>query len=167
MVSSSTPAREGVISSYEKTYGFGSLRVERDRIADLDLRVLPSAGVGYQFVESADFNLNAEAGLAYRYEKYDDDGTDEAISAKLGYHVDKALNPDVKVFHNLVYYPSLERLDDYYILGDVGLRADLTDKLFAEFKFEWILPGHGRRCHFPASRMKVEMQRCIDWMARR
>ncbi|MGH7002409.1 MAG: MBL fold metallo-hydrolase [Alphaproteobacteria bacterium] len=36
----------------------------------------------------------------------------------------------------------------------------------AEFRFEWILPGHGRRCRFPAVRMKVEMQRCLDWMAR-
>jgi glyoxylase-like metal-dependent hydrolase (beta-lactamase superfamily II) len=35
----------------------------------------------------------------------------------------------------------------------------------AEHRFEWILPGHGRRCHFPADRMRVEMQRCLDWMA--
>jgi glyoxylase-like metal-dependent hydrolase (beta-lactamase superfamily II) len=35
----------------------------------------------------------------------------------------------------------------------------------AEYRFEWILPGHGRRCHFPEARMKAEMQRCIDWMA--
>jgi len=37
----------------------------------------------------------------------------------------------------------------------------------AEFRFEWMLPGHGRRCHFPAAQMKVEMQRCVDWMAQR
>jgi len=37
--------------------------------------------------------------------------------------------------------------------------------LLAEHRFEWILPGHGRRCHFPAPRMKREMQRCLDWMA--
>jgi len=36
----------------------------------------------------------------------------------------------------------------------------------AEYRFEWILPGHGRRCHFPAARMRQEMQRCLDWMAR-
>ncbi len=35
----------------------------------------------------------------------------------------------------------------------------------AERRFEWILPGHGRRCHFPADRMRAEMQRCLDWMA--
>jgi glyoxylase-like metal-dependent hydrolase (beta-lactamase superfamily II)/ferredoxin len=34
-------------------------------------------------------------------------------------------------------------------------------------RFEWILPGHGRRCHFPGARMRAEMQRCLDWMAGR
>ncbi len=35
----------------------------------------------------------------------------------------------------------------------------------AEHRFEWILPGHGRRCKFSAARMREEMQRCLDWMA--
>jgi glyoxylase-like metal-dependent hydrolase (beta-lactamase superfamily II)/ferredoxin len=36
----------------------------------------------------------------------------------------------------------------------------------ATFRFEWILPGHGRRCHFPAPRMAAEMRRCLDALAR-
>jgi glyoxylase-like metal-dependent hydrolase (beta-lactamase superfamily II) len=36
----------------------------------------------------------------------------------------------------------------------------------AEFRFEWLLPGHGRRCHFPAPRMAAEMRRCLDALAR-
>jgi glyoxylase-like metal-dependent hydrolase (beta-lactamase superfamily II)/ferredoxin len=40
-----------------------------------------------------------------------------------------------------------------------------TERLAAH-RFEWILPGHGRRCHFPAARMRDEMQRCLDWMRR-
>ncbi|MDF1661355.1 MAG: MBL fold metallo-hydrolase [Planctomycetota bacterium] len=31
--------------------------------------------------------------------------------------------------------------------------------------FEWILPGHGWPCQFSPDQMKIEMQRCIDWMA--
>jgi glyoxylase-like metal-dependent hydrolase (beta-lactamase superfamily II) len=34
----------------------------------------------------------------------------------------------------------------------------------ARFRFEWILPGHGRRCHLPADEMRRQMQRCLDWM---
>lgn len=36
----------------------------------------------------------------------------------------------------------------------------------AQFRFEWILPGHGRRCHFPAPRMAAEMRRCLDALER-
>ena len=35
----------------------------------------------------------------------------------------------------------------------------------AEHRFEWILPGHGRRCQFDADEMAVQMQRCVEWMA--
>jgi glyoxylase-like metal-dependent hydrolase (beta-lactamase superfamily II)/ferredoxin len=34
----------------------------------------------------------------------------------------------------------------------------------ARHSFEWILPGHGRRCRFDRERMAAEMQRCIAWM---
>lgn len=34
----------------------------------------------------------------------------------------------------------------------------------SRYRFEWILPGHGWRCHFPTPRMAAEMRRCLDWM---
>jgi glyoxylase-like metal-dependent hydrolase (beta-lactamase superfamily II)/ferredoxin len=34
----------------------------------------------------------------------------------------------------------------------------------ARHRFEWILPGHGRRCHFSADRMAAEMAHCVAWM---
>ncbi len=38
-----------------------------------------------------------------------------------------------------------------------------SEKL-AAYSFEWILPGHGRRCHFPRERMASEMQKALRWM---
>lgn len=32
------------------------------------------------------------------------------------------------------------------------------------YRFEWILPGHGRRCHFPAERMSDELEKGLAWM---
>lgn len=34
-----------------------------------------------------------------------------------------------------------------------------------DFEFEWILPGHGAPCHFPAAEMREQMKRCVAWMA--
>jgi glyoxylase-like metal-dependent hydrolase (beta-lactamase superfamily II)/ferredoxin len=38
-----------------------------------------------------------------------------------------------------------------------------TERLSAH-SFEWILPGHGRRCYFPRERMPPEMEKALRWM---
>src|SRR4030095_3884259 len=84
----------------EKFYGFGALRVEHDTIADLDIRVTPSAGVGYQWIEPPDLNSNTEAGLAWVYEDYATGGSDDHFAARLAYHFDKKFNDKVAFLHN-------------------------------------------------------------------
>lgn len=120
-----------------KTYWFAMMRVERDNIANLDLRLSPTVGLGRQWVERADFNFNTEAGLGWVWEKYDEDGTDEHFIARLAYHLDRRINDKVSFFHNLEYLPSVEDINDFNINADAGIRADLTEKMFAEFKIEW------------------------------
>jgi glyoxylase-like metal-dependent hydrolase (beta-lactamase superfamily II)/ferredoxin len=34
----------------------------------------------------------------------------------------------------------------------------------AAYDFEWVLPGHGRRCRFEKSEMRERLARCIGWM---
>lgn len=38
-------------------------------------------------------------------------------------------------------------------------------KRLADYPFEWVLPGHGRRVHLPRDRMATELQRLVEWMA--
>lgn len=42
--------------------------------------------------------------------------------------------------------------------------VESTEKL-AKFAFEWILPGHGRRCHFSRKDMAAEMAKALRWMS--
>ncbi|HLP87282.1 MAG TPA: MBL fold metallo-hydrolase [Nostocaceae cyanobacterium] len=35
----------------------------------------------------------------------------------------------------------------------------------ANYSFEWVLPGHGRRFHADAATMRDQMHKCIDWMS--
>lgn len=37
-------------------------------------------------------------------------------------------------------------------------------KRLLDYRFEWVLPGHGRRVFLPAEKMKVELERCVEWM---
>ncbi|HEY9805112.1 MAG TPA: hypothetical protein V6D04_00970, partial [Candidatus Obscuribacterales bacterium] len=34
----------------------------------------------------------------------------------------------------------------------------------AEYDFEWVLPGHGRRYHSDRATMQQQMQKCLTWM---
>jgi glyoxylase-like metal-dependent hydrolase (beta-lactamase superfamily II) len=36
----------------------------------------------------------------------------------------------------------------------------------ADYRFEWLLPGHGLRCRLPAARMRAEVERCVARMKR-
>ena len=36
-----------------------------------------------------------------------------------------------------------------------------------DYRFEWVLPGHGRPVHLPAERMHRELERCVAWMKTR
>ena len=37
-------------------------------------------------------------------------------------------------------------------------------KRLLDLRFEWVLPGHGRRGHQPANVMHKKLKECIDWM---
>lgn len=129
----------------DKTYGFASLRVDHDRIAALEYRLVPALGLGYQWEEGPIWNFWTEAGLAYVYEKYEEpsppvpdfDDDSSNFSLRLAYHYDRKLNERVSMFHNVEYYPSLEDLNDFLFITDLGFRATVMSDMFAEFKVEW------------------------------
>lgn len=119
----------------EQLYGYGNIKYEKDRIANLDTRVAPGLGLGYQWVERKDLTFFTEGGGAYVYEKYTDPAeTRTYMAARFAYQLEKAFNDSVKGFHNLEYLPSLEDTDAFLVNTDVGLRALLTERLLVEFK---------------------------------
>lgn len=121
----------------KKLYAYASTRIERDRIALLDLRLTPSVGVGYQWIERDDLQFFTEAGLAWVYEDYTVGDSADYVAARLAYGVIHELNDRVTLFHNLEYLPSLEDPADFTLNADAGIRAHLTDRMFSEFRAEW------------------------------
>ena len=122
----------------ERLYLFGAARYEHDRIADLDIRLIPSVGVGYLWADRPGFKFDTEVGLAYLYEKFEDGDNEDSIAARLAYHYKNDIYQDkVSVFHNLEYYPSLHDGGDFFVVTDIGVRASITDRMFTEYKFEY------------------------------
>ena len=121
----------------QRFYGLASLRVERDRIDDLDLRLTPSVGVGYQWFEGPRFNLATEAGVAWMYEDYRNAGSDDRVAARLAYRVDYRPHEAVLLFHNLEWLPAFEDpFGNYNVNADAGVRATIVGDLFSEVKVE-------------------------------
>lgn len=53
-------------------------------------------------------------------------------------------------FRSVCWYSWSEQLKSMYRLAD--------------YSFEWVLPGHGRRYHADRATMRQSMQQCLDWM---
>ncbi len=46
---------------------------------------------------------------------------------------------------------------------DWGQVVESTRRLLPR-RFTWLLPGHGRRCHFEPEEMARQVRRCVEWM---
>jgi hypothetical protein len=125
--------------------------VERDRPAEVRLRLIPGAGMGYEWSQGPGYFLNTEAGLAWRHEELDckndpppaaprcgsRTSTNERFSARLGYGTRWIPRRGLTLFHDLEDLPSLEDPGDFFVSGDAGMRVALWAGLFAELKAEW------------------------------
>jgi hypothetical protein len=132
----------------KKLYGYLGTKAERDVVADLELRLAPGAGVGYQWFERPTFNLSTEAGLAWVYENYKRTGWSEFFGPRLAYSVDWTPIHPLTLYHKLEYLPSFEDLGGDYLLNiDTGARLAVWKGLFAELRYEFrydSTPASGR-----------------------
>ncbi|NQT19514.1 MAG: DUF481 domain-containing protein [Planctomycetes bacterium] len=118
-----------------KLYTFVNGRYERDRIADLERRIILGGGLGYQWIERDDRNFSTEAGLSWLYEEFPPPrNSTEQVSAQAGYHFDAKLNPKVKLIHELNIYPNFQNTSDYFLTTHAELRSSLTKSMYASFK---------------------------------
>ncbi len=127
-----------------KFYGYAQARVEKDRVLNLNLRLTPGAGLGYQWFEQPDFNFSTEAGVSWVYEDYSTlPSPKDHVAVRLAYHVDKSFDSGkYKLFNDLEYFPSLQDSGDYLLLGTAGLRVALTKSMFSELKAKVSYDNH-------------------------
>ncbi len=121
----------------EKWYWYGKGSYEKDRIAELERRIIGGLGSGYQWVESDQFNFATELGLAGIHEKYtEQQGTSDEITLEAGYNMDAKINDKLTFAHRLTYYPSFEDIADYLLITDAELRYHFSEQIFASLRGE-------------------------------
>jgi len=121
-----------------KLYAYGLGKVERDRIAKLDLRVSPDVGMGYQWVERPDLKFATEAGVGWVYENYAEaEDQDHFVARFAVYRLEKKLADAITLTQTLEYLPSVEDLTDFNVNATTGMRVTLTQTMFTQFLLEW------------------------------
>jgi putative salt-induced outer membrane protein YdiY len=131
-----------------KFYGYGLAKAEHDGVADLQYRLSPSLGVGYQWFESPTFNLATEVGLAYVYEKFEDEDATDFLGPRLAYAVDWTPVAALKLYHSLEYLASFEDfVGDYLVNVVAGAKLKIAKGFFGDFRYEYAYdstPARGR-----------------------
>lgn len=118
----------------KKWYLYGQGRYEVDEIADMDQRIIAGGGTGYQWIETDITSFSTELGASWIDEEYGDGTSDDKISAQAGYRLSHQFNETFSFIHNLNYYPSTEKVSDYYLTTTGELRAKINSHLFTNFK---------------------------------
>lgn len=118
----------------QRLYNFYRIQGEHDRFENIDLRLTPTAGLGYWLLDTEKTKLMGETGLGYEYEfrrGAKDEGAPilhlrEAFSHKLA--------ENIEFGEEIFYFPKLNNFDDYRIQGETFLRFILTKHLAFKLK---------------------------------
>ena len=121
----------------KKFYGYLNFKAEHDEVAELEVRLAPGVGVGYQWYEGPRFNLLTETGVSWVYENFKHAPSHEFVAARLAYAVDWTPIDPLYLYHKLEYLPAFEDPGgDYLLNADAGVRLSVWKALFAEFRYE-------------------------------
>ncbi len=119
----------------EKAYWYANMLAEKNAIAALDLRFVAGLGLGWQFIENATTNLNAEAGLSWFSENYSN-GTSsvDEIAARAAFHFDHKFDEVHSMFDDTEFFKIFGDPRDYLVKTKGGFRQNFSASFFAQ---EW------------------------------
>ena len=109
---------------------------EKDGPSDLDLRFITAVGLGRDFYKRPGFKLQIYAGPTFVSENFTDDASDNQRAAgTLGWDLLYEVVPDLDFFTEGTYTQAGK--DDILVKSEIGLRNELTQRLFLEAKVLW------------------------------
>lgn len=119
-----------------RTYFFGNGSGKVDHVADLDLRAILGAGVGYQWKETEKVKWGTEAGLSYVDEDFSDDNFDAdflaaRFASNLVYHLSKTSTFE----QTAEVLPSLDDNEDVIAKIDNRLKLIITGSWIAQIQY--------------------------------
>jgi putative salt-induced outer membrane protein len=121
----------------ESFFGFGTLDVEKDKIARLKLRSAYGAGLGLHWIKTETTTLDVFGGVGYTMDRYEEAREiDNALRERynyanllLGEESTHKLTESTSFKQRLVLYPNLKDRGEYRAQWDAGLSVAMTQAM--------------------------------------
>lgn len=109
----------------DRTFVFGAVDLERNKVINLNLRTVVATGLGYHVVRREGLTFDVSTGPAYNQERYSTE-TREAVEWLFAEESVHALTPAVSFRQRLSYYPSLKDSGEFRAVFDAGFVLKVT-----------------------------------------
>jgi putative salt-induced outer membrane protein YdiY len=114
----------------------------RDPFSNIDLRLTPSAGFGYDLVDSSALSWEIDAGPAFQYTRYtsvqaDEPGEDSTFAVYTGTKVEWDITPDAELTFSYELTSPVPDTDEYNHHLSTVLSVDLFEMLDLDVTFTW------------------------------
>ena len=117
-------------------YGFMKFEVEHDKFANIDSRLIPSAGAGYYFSKTEEFKFLAELGLGLEHTEYSNnkkETTDVILIPRI--FAEKDIFTNSTISQEVIIYPNLDEGDQYRLRAETRFTNPLSEEMSLRCSF--------------------------------
>ncbi len=113
-----------------KWYNFYKFEGNQDRFANVNYRLIPSAGVGYWFSDEEEWKAMIEGALGFEHTNYRDgtENENQVVFVPRAFF-EKVLFDDLKVSQDITMYPSLEEFEQFRLHSETSLINPLSEHI--------------------------------------
>ncbi|MFC1492074.1 DUF481 domain-containing protein, partial [Nitrospinota bacterium] len=104
-------------------------RVEKDRIADIDIASDSNAGLGLRVIDEKATRLDFELGPGYQFTRFENGDREESATARFGSLLRITFPKDVKLEIEGEYIQAFKDGDDFIVRADANLKIPVRRKL--------------------------------------
>jgi putative salt-induced outer membrane protein YdiY len=115
----------------------GGLGYERDPVRELDYRILPGAGVGYQFFDDADRLFEISVSAVGVSEKLGGTTEESGAARWQARYRRQMLDGDLEFFHDQSVFAYVVGRDNTAIETSTGIRWDVWADIYLNMQFDW------------------------------
>ncbi|MBL4576482.1 MAG: DUF481 domain-containing protein [Opitutaceae bacterium] len=110
----------------EKTSWYARVELESDEIEAIDLRTTTAFGIGYNLINTDVQTLEVRAGLAYRYESFDNGTNFDSPGLDFGLSHTYAFAPWGSLINELTYNPTFDDFGNYRITHESSFEMPIS-----------------------------------------